>query len=50
MRQPFPSHDVSPDGRHIVAFQSARAEKSVATEPTVVFNWVNGIRQMVSAA
>ena len=50
LRQPFPFYPFFPDGRRIVAFQSAGAEKSAATEPTVVLNWVNGIRQMVAAA
>ncbi|MGA8222939.1 MAG: protein kinase [Candidatus Acidiferrales bacterium] len=49
MRVPFKSYDVAPDGQHFVIFQFPGGKMTAASQPTVVLNWLEQVRQMVAA-
>jgi len=49
MRVPFRSYDVTPDGQHFVIFQFPGGKMTAASQPTVVLNWLEQVRQVVAA-
>ncbi len=49
MRAPYTSYDVTPDGQHFVAFQFPGGLPGVSPEPTVVLNWLDEVRRVVSS-
>jgi hypothetical protein len=38
-----------PDGQHFVMFQFAGSRANAVSEPTVVLNWLEKVRQLVAA-
>jgi serine/threonine protein kinase/Tol biopolymer transport system component len=49
MRAPFPSYDVTPDGQHFVIFQFAGGKIAAVSQPTVILNWIDQVRQLVAS-
>jgi len=49
LRAPFTSYDVMPDGQHFVMFQFAQGRAKPVSDPTVVLNWLDKVRQLVAA-
>jgi serine/threonine-protein kinase len=49
MRAPFSSYDVTPDGQHFVIFQFAGGKMAAVSQPTVVLNWTDQVRQLVAS-
>jgi len=49
MRAPFPSYDVTPDGQHFVVFQFAGGKIAAISQPTVILNWIDQVRQLVTS-
>jgi serine/threonine protein kinase/Tol biopolymer transport system component len=49
MRAPLSSYDVTADGQHFVMLQLTGGRTAAASGPTVVLNWIDQARQLVSA-
>jgi hypothetical protein len=45
----FTSYDVMPDGQRFVMAQFAGRRANAVSEPTVVLNWLDKVRQLVAA-
>lgn len=48
-RFPYTSFDATADGQHIVALQFDGGKAVTRSEPTVILNWLDAIRQEVAA-